>query len=391
MKYKYLEYLRACAALAVFVNHIVGKLPYLEKHKGAALQSIGAWGTEAVIIFFLLSGVVINHTVKKSEQNTTTFLKKRAIRILPIYYTCIILAVGIDSVTNFQTNTAANYLGTFFFVATLHGLLTQPMATIGVAWSLSFEVFFYIIYSFTIGKNQKKLLLAWIFLSLISVFLYYISISNNVLAYFVLMLSFSSLWLVGYFIYEFKHLFKTNFSTAVFAFSMIPLINRLQISPYYYDVIIYLVTAFVCIPIFIFALKSSEQEISNQKLFKITHLHYLPVYFLAAFLSLMYSKSLLISRIIYLSIPLISLILLNGKVEYIIKSMLKSWESVMLFIASISYALYLTHMPIIFLFGRLMPSVVIPNIIFIIIVVFALSTFLEHFLQKKINLFFKRS
>ena len=205
----------------------------------------------------------------------------------------------------------------------------------------------------------------------------------------ILMLSFSSLWLAGYFIYEFKYLFQTNFSTSVFAFSMIPLINRLQISPNYYDVVTYLVTALVCVPIFIFALNSGNPISSSQKRIKLSHWHYLPVYIIAAFLSLRYSRSLLISRAIYLSIPFLSLILLNSQVELLVKKILRSWERVMLFVASISYALYLTHMPIIFLFGRLMPTVVIPSIILIIILVFSISTFLEHVFQKKVSQFFK--
>ena len=391
MKYKYLEYLRACAALAVFVNHIVGKLPYLVQHKSVALQSIGAWGTEAVIVFFLLSGVVINHTVKKYSQNTSTFLKKRALRIMPIYYACILMAIGIDYVTNYHLNSTNNYLGSFFFVATLHGLLTQPLATIAVSWSLSFEMFFYFVFSFTIGNYQRKLLLAWSVLALVSVYFYYVPITNNILAYLVLMFSFSSLWLCGYFIYEYRQRIKTNFATAVFAFSMIPLINRLQISPMFYDIVIYLVTALVCLPIFIFALNSGQPSQTQTKTLNLTHWHYLPIYLLAACLSLMYSKSLMISRIIYMSIPVISLVLLNCKIESAIKQMLRSWEKVMLFVASISYALYLTHMPIIFLFGRLMPSVLFLNIILIIIVAFSVSTFLEHTFQKKVTQFFKRS
>ena len=88
---------------------------------------------------------------------------------------------------------------------------------------------------------------------------------------------------------------------------------------------------------------------------------------------------------------MLSLILLNSKVEVFIKKILRSGERVMLFIASISYALYLIHMPIVFLFGRLMPDVVIPNIILIVIVATSLSILLEHYFQKRVIQFFKKS
>lgn len=391
MKYKYLEYLRASAALAVFINHIVGKLPYFEKHRTALFQSISNWGTESVIIFFLLSGVVINHTVKKYSQNRPIFLKKRAIRILPIYYSCLLLAIGVDYITNYHSSTIYNYWGTFFFVATLQGLLVYPIFTITVVWSLSFEVFFYLFYSLTIGKNQSKLLLGWFTLSLICVYFYYVPIENNILRYFVLMFSYSSIWLCGYFIYEYKNLFKTNFPTAIFSFSMIPLVNRLQISPNFFDLVTFLVMALLCVPIFIFALSCGEKNNSKEKAYKLNHWHYLPIYLIGSFLSIIFSKSLLISRIFYLSIPIISLVLLDPKVESAIKQMLRSWEKVMLYIASISYALYLIHMPIIFLFSRLMPTAVLPSIILIFLFSFSSSTFLEHSFQKKVNSFFKKS
>ena len=172
---------------------------------------------------------------------------------------------------------------------------------------------------------------------------------------------------------------------------MIPLINRLQLSSNYYDIVTYLATAIVCAPIFIFSLNCGNKSTSSQKEINLTHWHYLPVYLIAAYLSMRYSRSLLISRILYLSIPLLSLILLNSKVEVFIKKILRSGERVMLFIASISYALYLIHMPIVFLFGRLMPDVVIPNIILIVIVATSLSILLEHYFQKRVIQFFKKS
>ena len=390
MKYKYLEYLRASAAIAVFIGHIIGKLPRFQEKQFSFLH-FACWGAEAVIVFFLLSGVVINHVAKKYKQNTQVFLKNRAIRILPIYYTCVFLALGIDFLVKCHPILLKDFLGTIFFVATLQEIITHPMETISTVWSLSFEVFFYIVFSFTIGKNQKKALLLWTIVAIISVFLFYTSISETILLHLILMLSFSSLWLFGYFIYEYKDQFKTNFSTSIFAFSIIPLINRLQISPYYYDIIIYLLTAFVCVPIFIFALNCGQNPLENQKYqFRLTHLVYIPIYLVASFISLKYSKSLLINRIMYLSVPLISLILLNKKIEKFIKLILKGCEKFMLFFASISYAFYLIHMPIIYLFVKLMPSYLLLSIICIVFFSVLISYFLEFVLQKKIYRYFTK-
>lgn len=389
MKYKYLEYLRALAAMAVFINHIVSKIPYLKEHKSVLLQSIAAWGTEGVIIFFLLSGVVINHTSKKYSQSRVTFLKKRAIRIMPIYYTCFFLAISVDFVTNYQLNTISNYIGSLLFVATFQGLLTSPIATFGVIWSLSFEAFFYVTFALTIGKNQTKLLQYWIAVAILSGVLYYVTIKSTFISYLVLMFAYSLIWLCGYFIYEYKDRINTNFVTAVFGFSMIPLINRLQISPVYYDIVTYVITALVCVPIFILALKNGQ--ISHDKSYiNLNFWHYLPVYLLAAFLSLTYSKSLLISRIVYLSFPLFSLFLNNNKVEVFLKQIIKRCEKVMLFLASISYALYLVHVPVILLFVRLMPSSLWLNIFLILVTCFLVSYFLEHIFQKKVNKYFKK-
>jgi len=390
LKYKYLEYIRATAALVVFIGHIIGKLPDLQKKQFTFLHFV-CWGAEAVIVFFLLSGVVINHVTKKYTQNTRVFLKDRAVRILPIYYTCVIIALAIDFFAKCHPIYLRDFLGTIFFVATLQEIISHPMETLSVVWSLSFEVFFYILFSLTIGKYQRKILTIWTIVSLIAVLLFYTPISESIIAYLILMFSFSSLWLFGYYIYEYKHRFKTNFATSIFALSMIPLINRLQLSPFYYDITIYLVTGLLCLPIFIFALHCGEQTLENQKYqFRLTHFVYIPIYIIASFISLKYSKSLLINRILYMSVPLISLILLNDKIDYFIKQILKGFEKFMLFFASISYAFYLIHMPIIYLFAKLMPSYLLLKIICIIFFSVIISYFLEHIFQKKISQFFRK-
>ena len=248
MKFKYIEFIRAFAAIIVLIGHIACDVPYLVQNKFLYLQMIAAWGPQAVVIFFVLSGVVINHTSKTySNQTRSGFLKKRAIRIFPIYYFALVSVLIFDFATQFQLQGIKNYIGSFFFLATLEGYITGVPTTISTVWSLSFEVFFYIIFSFTIGNNQKKIMYIWSILSIICIICSYYRISDvGLIKHFILMFSLSAIWLVGYYIYEYKDKLKSNLVTSIFSFSMIPLVSRLNISSNVHDPIIFLLISVLC-------------------------------------------------------------------------------------------------------------------------------------------------
>jgi peptidoglycan/LPS O-acetylase OafA/YrhL len=384
LKYKYLEFIRGFAALLVLVNHIIGKLPAISNNRPLILTAIGAWGTEAVVVFFVLSGVVINHTQSAKPQTTSKFLIKRAIRILPIYYICVFFAICVDYITNVPIN-SAHVVGTIFFVATLQGAITSPITTIIVVWSLSFEAFFYILFSLTIGNRQKVLIFLWFIVSLVCCILYYFHKENIIYTYLINMFSFSSLWLLGYYIYEFRNRFKTDLQTAIFALSLIPLTNRLQISSEYYNVGIFICIALLTVPMFLLALNRNAESDRSAQVFHISFLHYLPFYIIVLISCLLFSRSLLISKILYTSLPILSLSLFISFVQRYFMITIKRIEIIIIFSGRISFALYLIHVPIIYLLGRLWPESIFINLILVISLTYFISILLEFGYQKKLT------
>lgn len=98
-------------------------------------------GHLAVLVFFILSGYVIGLATKVPLTWATAvpYLKKRFIRLYPIYITGILLALLISDKTYSATEILSNALF-------LQRVTADPMYEIGVNWSLNYEVLFYILF-----------------------------------------------------------------------------------------------------------------------------------------------------------------------------------------------------------------------------------------------------
>lgn len=143
--------LRGLLALSVVIYHIFGSAileGYLpEVAKESPLYWINYAGPISVNLFFVISGLLITQSLL-NKRTLGQFALNRFLRIYPVFITIhiIIFAVGpfigykwmdgigfVDYVTNFVTNALL-----------LPGIFPLPIAQI-VAWSLSYELFFYII------------------------------------------------------------------------------------------------------------------------------------------------------------------------------------------------------------------------------------------------------
>ena len=115
------------------------------------LEKFGA--TTAVFGFFVVSGYCIAHSIDRRPQG---FYRRRFERIYPVYLASLLIALipyaiwGWNLRVRFPVGPQAwEYLpnsgpwdavGTLFF---LNGFLTDTLGSLGTAWSLSLEVFFY--------------------------------------------------------------------------------------------------------------------------------------------------------------------------------------------------------------------------------------------------------
>jgi peptidoglycan/LPS O-acetylase OafA/YrhL len=273
-------------------------------------------------------------------------------------------------------------MGSLFFVSTLQGWITVPVEFNPVIWSLTFEMFFYLIFSLTIN-NKKIVLMVWCVLSVVCIPFYYdTSISSGVLKHFIAMFAFSSIWLVGYFVQKYRQLFSFNFVNALFSLFALPMVSRLSLTTDHYDVIKYFIFALVSIPLFGYILKpvlfKFNRALSIQlavTMVLITVLHF-------------YSESSFNNKIIYSVLPFGAFIVLAFKDLFVrVYAVVSPY---LVFLGGISYSLYILHYPIIFLTLYFLQEYLFLVLLISLPCIFLICIFIEKIYQKRIMSFIRR-
>jgi exopolysaccharide production protein ExoZ len=163
---KSLQLCRALAALLVVLFHVGGTLAspkYFDGNAGAIARVFRFGGTAGVTFFFVLSGFIIFYAHAEDFNRPSmlpAYLLKRARRIFPSYWIVFLTVCALmvlvpslrDSVPKEPTILLKSLL-----------LLPQDSAVVGgtgapvivVAWSLQYEVIFYL--AFAIGLISKRL------------------------------------------------------------------------------------------------------------------------------------------------------------------------------------------------------------------------------------------
>src|SRR6516165_4668430 len=102
-KYAGLEAVLAIAALIVVYNHV---FTFGLFQKNVLLALPAQYATEAVMIFFVLSGVVITLSVERKKRHSVfgvklaaEYLRARLLRIYPIFIVGLLLAVIAERLT----------------------------------------------------------------------------------------------------------------------------------------------------------------------------------------------------------------------------------------------------------------------------------------------------
>lgn len=136
-----LEGLRGLAALTVVLGHIIVIKQALDPHyQPTGVFSFQAPGHLSVLIFFVLSGYVIGISTKKplTKETIGLYLKKRLVRIWPIYIISLILAVLLSPPLPLVT-----IVSNLLFLQ----ILWKPViATNAPLWSLHYEMLFYLLF-----------------------------------------------------------------------------------------------------------------------------------------------------------------------------------------------------------------------------------------------------
>jgi exopolysaccharide production protein ExoZ len=132
------QLLRGIAASIVVFFHVFGE---------SSVFKFGAYGVD---LFFVLSGFIIlyiHHNDIGVKKTLSPFLIKRFVRIFPIYW--VVTFGYVVLVTLFGHTLSVSYI-----IKSLLLLPQDKMPVVGVAWTLEFELLFYLIFSLLIFNRK---------------------------------------------------------------------------------------------------------------------------------------------------------------------------------------------------------------------------------------------
>lgn len=154
------QYLRALAALLVLLAHASLKARQYS-HDPMRWYHVGASGVD---LFFVISGFIMCHVTAGRQKTVAAFLKDRAFRILPLYWSLTALMIPCYLVFPDKINSSG---GT---TSVLHSFTLLPSDSkylIQNGWTLSYEFLFYFIFCASLlTKSRLRLLIPPVLLCL---------------------------------------------------------------------------------------------------------------------------------------------------------------------------------------------------------------------------------
>jgi len=162
-----IQLLRFLAALAVVLFH--GEQAFARRISPPPVPIeayLFGFGAVGVHVFFVISGFIMVFTSPFAEGfDVAKFFRRRLLRIYPIYWLCAVLYIAAHALLGMPYCLSPE--------TALGALLLLPEdapAIIGPAWTLSFEMFFYLCFglAMTAGLTRGLLLLAGVFAAAIA-------------------------------------------------------------------------------------------------------------------------------------------------------------------------------------------------------------------------------
>jgi exopolysaccharide production protein ExoZ len=162
-----LQALRGIAASLIVFFHFAQlyqeRTPTPSRIHDSGFGDLGACGVD---LFFVISGFIMVYTTrtKAGGNDALVFMTRRILRIYPLYWfwTSLLLALWLGGLAQRMQRYSASYVArSYFLIPSFNGVNFHPLVHQG--WTLSFEMFFYLIFSCGIVlklRSGKLLLLA---------------------------------------------------------------------------------------------------------------------------------------------------------------------------------------------------------------------------------------
>jgi peptidoglycan/LPS O-acetylase OafA/YrhL len=147
----YLDAIRFCAAMAVFLTH-------LSLSTTLPVGIAGRFGHDAVVLFFVLSGYVIAHTVDRRDHDPKSYAINRLARLWSVVLPALLLTVCLDSIGTRIAPDHYHALGTpadfAILPVVMNALFLNQLWFLNISpwsntpfWSLGFEFWYYVFYA----------------------------------------------------------------------------------------------------------------------------------------------------------------------------------------------------------------------------------------------------
>jgi peptidoglycan/LPS O-acetylase OafA/YrhL len=166
-----LQIFRGIAALMVVLHHSIGSIKYYHKIDYPFLSYIGSIGKYGVDFFFVLSGFIITYSAyyKYNEPNSfRNYFKNRLIRIyvpyLPLGIFMLIIYTLLPGFSNGNRDIS---------LLTSLTLIPDGNPALSVAWTLSFELCFYLLFSISFYSKRAWNFFIFVWFTFILIFTYF--------------------------------------------------------------------------------------------------------------------------------------------------------------------------------------------------------------------------
>jgi peptidoglycan/LPS O-acetylase OafA/YrhL len=370
---KGLEFLRAACALVVLLNHVYCEGADLPQF--TPIVAIAAYSVEAVMGFFVLSGCVI---ALQDYDRAGPYFRARLVRILPIYY--VVLAISLAAMMACGAHFGAwQLIGNLLFLQTLDWSPLNPLRFFIPSWSLSYELYYYA--AFILVMLVPRLLLPLMLGSVaVGIALYFTPLPAPAM-WLLHAFSFFAMWLGGVMVTRLVRAgYTVSLGTGAFMFSLGLSFAHLPLSqPEKFD-FERLFDFSLCFSFLVWALLSEglRSAPDAKRRFELDLRLPARLALTAIVLGLLWTFSPVhLANKLALSAAAAALALAPGPVVGLAGRVAKPATPFMVYVAGLSYALYLVHYPLVQTFNLLHPF---PPFVDLIVVV-ALSFLLAHLLD----------